>query len=269
MTMNPVLDREGCVIHASDSGGSGIQVLFSHGAGADSAMFGPQREPLIERGYRVVTWDLRGHGASRPASRPIDPVLAVEDLVALVDALGLDRPVLVGQSLGGNLSQAVVRRHPDLARALVVIDSTWNAQRLSLLDRMLLSLATPSLALIPARRLPPLMAAASAETTEAKRYAEAAFASLTKAEFLHSWRTTVGLLDPAPASRTPVPLALIRGARDRTGNIATAMPRWASAEGITEHVIPGAGHLANLDAPDAVNAVLLAFLDGLPADMSR
>ncbi len=42
------------------------------------------------------------------------------------------------------------------------------------------------------------------------------------------------------------------------------MPRWAAAEGIEEHVITGAGHLANLDAPDAVNGVLLAFLEGLP-----
>jgi pimeloyl-ACP methyl ester carboxylesterase len=264
MTLKPVLERKGCVLYASDSGGRGVPVLFSHGAGADSAMFAPQLEPLIERGYRVVTWDLRGHGASRPASRPISPELAVDDLVALVAALELDRPVLVGQSLGGNLSQAVVRRHPGLARALIVIDSTWNAQRLTVLDRALLRLAAPSLALIPASRLPRLMADASAASTAGRAYAEAVFGSLTKGEFLDAWRATVGLLDPDPGSRTPIPLALIRGDRDRTGNIAAAMPRWAAAEGIEEHVITGAGHLANLDAPDAVNGVLLAFLDGLP-----
>jgi len=256
----PVLEREGCELHAWDSGGRGVPVLFSHGAGADSAMFSSQREPLIEHGYRVVTWDLRGHGASRPAARPITPERAIADLVALVEALELDRPVLVGQSLGGNLSQAVVRRHPALARGLVVIDSTWNAQRLTVLDRALLRLAAPSLALVPATRLPKLMAGASAETEAGKSYAEAAFGSLTKAEFLDAWRATVGLLEPEPGYRTPVPLALIRGERDRTGNIATAMPRWAAAEGIDEHVVAGAGHLANVDAPDAVNAILLAFL---------
>ncbi len=269
MALKPVLERDGCVLHAADSGGPGVPVLFSHGAGADSAMFAPQREPLIERGYRVVTWDLRGHGASRPAAPPISPELAVDDLVALVETLGLDRPVLVGQSLGGNLSQAVVRRHPGLARAMVVIDSTWNAQRLTVLDRALLRLAAPSLALIPASRLPRLMADASAETTAGRTYAEAVFGSLSKAEFLDAWRATVGMLDPEPGYRTPVPLALIRGDRDRTGNIASAMPRWAAAEGIGEHVIAGAGHLANLDAPDAVNAVLLTFLDALPRPADR
>jgi pimeloyl-ACP methyl ester carboxylesterase len=145
----------------------------------------------------------------------------------------------------------------------VVIDSAWNAEPLSRIDRALLRLATPALAAIPARRLPGVMAGASAETVEARRYAERVFGSLTKSEFLDAWRTTVGLLDPDPAYRTPVPLLLIRGARDRTGNIATAMPRWAAAEGVAEHVIAGAGHLANLDAPDDVNAVLLRFFGGL------
>ena len=261
MPLGPILERDGCVLHAWDSGGDGTPVLFSHGAGADSAMFVEQRMPLIERGYRVVTWDLRGHGASRPAARPISPERAVADVVALIEVLELDRPVLIGQSLGGNLSQAVVRRHPALARALVVIGSAWNAQPLTLLDRALLRLAAPSLAVIPASRLPRLMAEASAETAAGRSYAEAVFASLTKAEFLDAWRATVGLLDPEPGYRTPVPLALIRGARDRTGNIATAMPRWAAVEGIEEDVIAGAGHIANVDEPDTVNAVLLAFLE--------
>lgn len=260
MSLAPVLERDGCVLHASDSGGSGIPVVLSHGAGADSAMFERQRAALVDAGFRVVLWDLRGHGSSRPTAVPLTPERAIEDLVALVAELGLDRPVLGGQSLGGNLSQAVVRRHPDLGRGLIVIDSAWNAQRLSVVDRALLRLAAPALAAIPARRLPGVMASASAETTDGRRYAERAFGAMTKAEFLDAWRTTVGLLDPDPAYRTPVPLLLIRGERDRTGNIASAMPRWAAAEGVPEHVIATAGHLANLDAPDEVSRVLVDFL---------
>jgi pimeloyl-ACP methyl ester carboxylesterase len=261
--MRPILERDGCELWGDDSGGAGTPVLFSHGAGADAAMFAPQYEALVAAGYRVVTWDLRGHGRSRPAGEPITPERAVADLVALVDHLGLDRPVLAGQSLGGNLAQAVVRHHPRLARGLIVIGSAWNAGQLSALDRVLLRLATPSLAAIPAARLPRFMAEASAETAEGRAYAETAFRSLSKPEFLAAWRTTVGLLDPDPAYRTPVPLLLVRGDRDRTGNIATSMPRWAAAEGVPEHVVAGAGHIANLDAPDEVSEVLLAFLRGL------
>ena len=258
--LQPLLERDGCELWAADSGGAGTPVVFSHGAGADSAMFAPQFDGLVAAGHRVVAWDLRGHGRSRPAAQPITAERAIGDLVALVEHLGLERPVLAGQSLGGNLSQAVVRRHPHLARALVVIDSAWNAGPLSTVDRLLLRLATPSLAAIPAGRLPRIMADASAETTGGRAYAEIAFRSLSKREFLDAWRTTVGLLDPDPAYRTPVPLLLMRGERDRTGTIASSMPRWAAAEGVAERVIPGAGHIANLDAPDQVTAAMLAFL---------
>jgi pimeloyl-ACP methyl ester carboxylesterase len=261
--LRPVLERDGCELWAADSGGPGIPVLFSHGAGADSVMFAPQFESLVAAGFRVIAWDLRGHGRSRPAAHPITPARAADDLLALIEDLGLDRPVLVGQSLGGNLSQAVVRQHPDAARALVVVDSAWNTCPPSLLELKLLRLPPPSLAAIPASRLPRIMADASAETEDGRRYAETAFRSVSKAEFLGAWRATVGFLDPDPAYRTPVPLLLIRGERDRTGNIATAMPRWAEAEGVTEHVIPDAGHIANLDAPAAVTATILDFLGSL------
>lgn len=258
--LSPLLERQECVLRGADSGGDGVPVVFCHGAGADSEMFAPQVAAAVAAGVRTVTWDARGHGASRPAGQPITPKRAIDDLLALLDELGLDRPVLVGQSMGGNLAQAVVRRRPGLARGLVVIGSAWNAQRLTRGERLLLRLATPSLAAIPARRLPAIMADASAETAEGRAYARAVFASLSKREFLDAWRTTVGLLEPGSGARTPVPLLLIRGERDRTGTIATSMPRWAAAEGVDEHVIAGAGHIANLDAPDAVNALLLDFV---------
>ncbi|MGV9770620.1 alpha/beta fold hydrolase [Streptosporangium sp. NPDC003464] len=258
--LNLSLGVDGCDLRYADSGGDGVPVVFSHGAGADHVMFDAQRDHLRALGYRVVTWDLRGHGLSRPASAPFTAERATADLLALVEHLRLDRPVLVGQSLGGNLSQALVRRHPELCRALVVVGSTWNTGPLSAGERLLLKVAAPSLSVIPAGRLPELMAGASAVTPAARADARRAFSQLTKGEFVEVWRATVGFLDPDPGYRTPVPLCLVRGGRDRTGNIATAMPRWAAAEGVEEIVVPGAGHIANQDAPEAVNAAVETFL---------
>lgn len=68
-------------------------------------------------------------------------------------------------------------------------------------------------------------------------------------------------VDPDPSYRTPIPLCLIRGSYDKTGNIATAMSRWADTEGVTEHVVPGAGHLVT---QDAVTAILQSFLATIP-----
>ncbi|WP_336212785.1 alpha/beta fold hydrolase [Nonomuraea sp. LPB2021202275-12-8] len=254
--LNLSLALDGCELRHADSGGDGVPVVFSHGAGADHVMFDAQRDHLTARGYRVITWDLRGHGLSRPAGAPFTAERAIADLRALIGHLRLDRPVLVGQSLGGNLSQALLRRHPELCRALVVIGATRNVASLSAKDRLLLKAAAPALSVVPVR----MLADASAVTAAARADARRAFAQLTKKEFVQVWRATVGFLDPDPGYRTPVPLRLIRGERDRTGDIASAMPAWAGAEGIEEIVIPGAGHIANQDAPDAVNAAIEEFL---------
>ncbi|MEV0752696.1 alpha/beta hydrolase [Streptosporangium sp. NPDC050280] len=260
-----VLSLHGCALRHADSGGDGVPLVFSHGAGADHVMFDAQSEYLRARGYRVVTWDMRGHGRSRPAGAPFTAERAIADLCALVEHLALDRPVLVGQSLGGNLGQAVVRRRPDLARALIVIGSTWNTAPLSWNERLLLKAAAPSLSMISTKRLPGMMANASAVTEKARADARRAFSQLSKEEFVQVWRATVELLDPDPGYRTPVPLCLIRGERDRTGNIASAMPRWARTEGVEEVVIPGAGHIANQDDPRAVNVAIEAFLRRISA----
>ena len=226
-------------------------------------MFDAQVPYLVEHGFRVVTWDLRLHGESRPSSVPVTPDRLVADLLALAAHLDLDRPVLVGQSLGGNLSQAVVRQHPRFARGLAVIDSAWNTAPLSAIERALVRSAAPALRLVPASRLPRFMAEASATTHEGREYAERVFGGIPKSDFVEVWRATVGFLEPDAACRTPVPLLLVRGAEDRTGNIATAMPKRAAAEGVAEVVVPGAGHLANVDAPDAVNTALVEWLRAL------
>lgn len=261
------LQRPGAALRYADSGGDGPPVVLSHGAGMDHRSFDPQVPPLIRAGYRVITWDLRGHGDSLLA-HPVrfTAADALTDLEALLDVLQLEAPVLVGHSLGGGLSQAFVREHPTRTAGLVVLDATWNAGPLTRLESVTLPLAAPLFTLIPAWRMPRLMAKASAVTPAAIAATEKAFAAMPKRRFIDVWRATVSLVDPDPRYRTPVPLGLIRGERDATGNIATAMPRWARAEGVAENVIPGAGHVVTLDAPEATSAALLEVLAGmLPA----
>ncbi|GAB3470055.1 alpha/beta fold hydrolase [Actinophytocola sediminis] len=256
------LARPTAEIAFATTAADGPAVVFIHGAGLDHTMFDTQVDALADSGYRVLTWDLRGHGESTltPGTRFTAPD-ALADLAALLDECRVDQVALVGHSLGGNLAQAFVRAHPGRATGLIVLDSTWNTGPLSRFERSALRLAAPALALIPRRVLPGLMARASAVSPPAIARTEATFARMPKRAFLDVWRATVSFIDPDPGYRTPVPLALVRGAQDRTGNIATAMPRWATAEGITEHVIPNAGHLLTWDAPTATAHTLRHLLD--------
>lgn len=243
-------------MHRTDLGPvDGTAVVFSHGAGADGEMFAAQARALAGAGYRAITYDLRGHGGSPGV---FSAAAALDDLASIVAEL--DRPALVGQSLGGNLSQAFVKAHPSLVRGLVVIGSAHNAGPLSALDRFFLRLAGPSLSLIPAARLGSVMANASAATPAGRDYALRVFSAMPKKSFVDVFAATTSFLDPDVAYRTPVPLLLMRGDSDSTGNIATGMPRWAEIEGVDEVVVPGAGHIANVDAPSLVSAALLEFL---------
>ncbi|WP_022887612.1 alpha/beta fold hydrolase [Glaciibacter superstes] len=260
VNLTETLDRPGCALHYADLGGDGPALLLSHGAGADHHMFDHQAHHLTSRGHRVVVWDMRGHGVSRPNSSGFTAQGAVDDVLALIQQLELDRPILAGHSLGGNLSQNLVRRSPDDFRGLIVMDSTWNTGPLTRVERLLLSIAAPSLSLIPARSLPRIMARASAVTSGAQEDAVRAFSQMSKQEFIAVWRATTEFVAPDSSYTTPVPLCLIRGEKDSTGNIATAMPQWAEFEGVGEHVVPGAGHLVTQDAPHAVSAILESFL---------
>ncbi|MFB9310513.1 pimeloyl-ACP methyl ester carboxylesterase [Agromyces hippuratus] len=265
LNLDRTLERPGATLRFALLDGDRRTVVLVHGAGMDHSMFTAQALALHRAGHQVVAYDQRGHGGSR-----LDPGIrftgaaALDDLAALLDHLGLDRPALVGHSLGGNVAQALVRRDPSRAGALVVADSTWNTGPLSRGERTALRLAAPALSLIPASRLPGMLARASAATPDAVATTEAMFARMPKRSFLDVWRATVAFVDPDPDYRVPVPLGLVRGELDRTGNIATAMPEWAQVEGIDEHLIAGAGHVVTLDAPEATTTALLDLLASVP-----
>lgn len=105
-----------------------------------------------------------------------------------------------------------------------------------------------------------MLATASATTDEAVERIRAVFEAMPKRTFLDVWGATSSLVNPDPAYRTPVPLALIRGADDRTGNIATAMDAWARRENAPAWVIPDAGHVVMWDAPGRTTAAVLAAI---------
>lgn len=258
--LNSSLSRPGCVLAYRDTPGERLPVVFLHGAGADHVMFAAQAAALERAGHRVIVWDLRSHGQSRPNTAPLTADLLVDDLEALTSALGLERPALVGHSLGGNIAQAVVRRSGSSYAGLAVLDSAWNTGPLSWVERRLLALAAPGLALIPAGKLAGVMADASAVSLAARTDLRRAFTAVPKRDFLDIWRATTAFVDPDPGYRAPIPLCLVRGEQDTTGNIAAAMPAWAAHEGVSEHVVPNAGHVVTQDAPAAVTEILRSFL---------
>ena len=104
--------------------GSGPVILLSHGYSATSQMWRGQVEALA-KDHTLVTWDMRGHGQS---DYPEDQDLyteehTVEDIAAILDAVGAKKAIVGGLSLGGYMSLAFNATYPERVRSLLIIDT--------------------------------------------------------------------------------------------------------------------------------------------------
>ncbi|MDX3194840.1 alpha/beta fold hydrolase [Streptomyces sp. MN03-5084-2B] len=102
---------------------TGRPVLLVHGHPFDRSMWRPQAERLGRSGYRVVTPDLRGYGASPTRDTKTGLDVFAQDLVGLAGHLGLDRFVLGGLSMGGQIVMQLANDHPGRIEALLLADT--------------------------------------------------------------------------------------------------------------------------------------------------
>jgi pimeloyl-ACP methyl ester carboxylesterase len=256
-----ILQRKGCPLYYWLTGQENHPlVVFTHGALVDHRTFEPQI-PVMAQRYRVLTWDVRGHGQSQPMGVPFTVREAVEDLVALLDVVGYQQAILVGQSMGGNIAQEMVFLHPQRVVALVDIDSTCNTLKLSSVERAMLWLAKPLFHLYPHELLKKQSAQQSTVKPEVRQYLYEAMSQLSKDNFITIMMGTSLCLHYEPNYTITQPLLLIRGEYEQLGNIKTAMPRWAARDSQSQYVVvPDAGHCSNQDNPQFVNTLLLDFL---------
>ena len=99
--------------------GSGRPLILLHGGLGSGEMFGPVLPALAER-HQVIAVDLQGHGRTADIDRPLDIRLMADDIAALIDHLGLVKPDIVGDSLGGGVALHTAAKYPAKVGRLVV-----------------------------------------------------------------------------------------------------------------------------------------------------
>ncbi len=99
--------------------GSGRPLVLLHGGLGSGEMFGPALPTLAEQ-HQVIVVDLQGHGRTADIDRPLDVRLMADDIAALIRLLGLERPDIVGYSLGGGVALFTALKYPELVGRLVV-----------------------------------------------------------------------------------------------------------------------------------------------------
>jgi pimeloyl-ACP methyl ester carboxylesterase len=248
----PKLDRDGVQIHY-EVHGKGPALLLTHGFSATGEMWRGQLEALTPD-FTVITWDMRGHGRSDyPADQgAYSEEATVADMAALLDAAGAQSAVIGGLSLGGYMSLAFHRAHPERTRALLIVDTGpgykndqaregWNANAVKRAERY------------EAEGLGDLSRASAevraASHRDASGLARAARGMLTQRD--------ARVIESLP--QIAVPAIVIVGEND-TPFLAASDYMAAKIPGAKKAVIPGAGHAANIDNPQAFNAALTGFL---------
>jgi 3-oxoadipate enol-lactonase len=254
-----IITTNGCNIHFWTGGKLAAPlVVFTHGATIDHHEWDATL-PLLNENFRLLAWDVRGHGLSRPARFVLQD--AVNDLLAILDKLAVQQAIFVGHSMGGNLHQELVFQHPERVTAMVFLDCTWNFQKLTAVESISLKLAGPIFKIYPYKTLVDQSLAATATSKASQEFLRQAMGSLSKDEFVQIMLATSACLHYEPNYKISKPLLLMVGDNDKTGNIRKAMPLWAQQEPDCQLVvIPHARHAANLDNPDFFHKTLSAFL---------
>jgi len=267
--VSEVVASDGVRLYA-EAHGEGPPLVFSCALATTHENFRPQVEPLVAAGWRVVLWDFRGHGRSGAPADPggyrLDQV--VDDLARVLDFAAPGEPaVLGGLSFGGLVSLHFALAYPGRVRALLLIDSgpgfknpgaaaRWQAQ----VERTAEILAERGMGALTSGRAAATTVGRDPELPAAKAAARAIEAQdpLAVGEF---GRRVTGPVPPVvdELDRIEVPALVLVGEEDRP-YLRAAEVMAAKLPKAQHVVIPGAGHIVNLEAESAFNAALLSFL---------
>jgi 3-oxoadipate enol-lactonase len=258
---------------AFDDNGNGLPVVFVHAFPLSRAMWSPQVEALAGR-WRPLTVDLRGHGESDAPLWRYTLDQFADDLRGLFDHLSLPSAVLVGLSMGGYTLFAFYRKYPERVKALVLADTRAQA------DTEEARANRFQLAQVAYRQGPAAVADAMMPKLFTSTTLQGNPALVQRVRRIIELNQVSGIAGDLMAmaerpdsrellGRIHVPTLVVVGEQDTATPAADAEVIASGIRNSRLAVIPGAGHLANLEAPDAFNQALTGFLETLGGGNQR
>lgn len=240
-------------------------VVFSHSVMTTHAMWRPQVDLLAAAGYRVVAYDARGHGDSVVSAAPYRMRGLADDVIGLLDAMGIERAHFVGLSLGGMIAFDLAARYPRRLASIVICDARadspesfahpWDARIELAREQGMRSLASPTIA---------RWFGAGFRESEAARTIHRMICDTPVEGFIATARALQDFDFRDALVAVSLPATLICGAND--GPLPAEMTSLSrNIPGAVLEIIPDAGHLPNVEKPAEFNAALMRHFARLAA----
>ena len=239
-------------------------VVFLHGIGGAARGWAPQLASFAAAGWRPVALDLPGYGA-RPPVTALDFEELAADLEAAVAERALDRPALVGHSMGGMIVQTALRRRPDGYRAAVLCctspafgDPTGEFQKKFVADRLAPLDAGTTMAALAASSVDRIVG--PSPDPAGRALAIEIMAATSESTYRAAVHCLVTFDERASLPSIRVPVLCLAGEYDPNAPAAMMQRMAAKIPGARYVCLAGVGHLPNLEAPQAFDAAVLEFL---------
>jgi 3-oxoadipate enol-lactonase len=243
--------------------GTGDAVALIHGFTLDTRMWDDQFAPFAER-YRVVRYDARGFGQSAVPGEA--PYTHADDLAALLGHLNIPSAAIIGLSMGGGIAINFALAYPAMTSALIAVDSTlgghrWSDEWNERFGHLRHTARTDGVAAAKAEWLAdPLFAPANERPDVAARLRQMV-TDYSGWSWMH--RDPHRTQEPPAAERLTqiaMPTLVLLGEWDVPDFHAAAETITRQIPGARKVILPGVGHMANMEAPEPFNAAVLGFL---------
>lgn len=240
--------------------GEGLPIIFTHGASWNHYQWKQQIEYFKHR-YKVITWDVRGHGYSSLPTGPVNSEDFSADLVALMNHLNLENTILCGLSMGGHISLQTAIRYPDKVKGLILI-GTPCSNTFNLYEKIFVPINRFSSRWISMKTSGKLQAKMlSKYNPDNYNYIVEAFSMISHENWDRVWPAVTRMESKNDLHKVKCPTLLLIGDHDTMTNYQQPYIQ-KHIEGSELKVIANAHHGTNLDNPEAVNQEISQFIAG-------
>ncbi|MGI5084916.1 alpha/beta fold hydrolase [Treponema putidum] len=218
--------------------------------------------------YNVLIWDAPGHGNSKPFELKFSMEDKARYLHGILETENIIRPILIGQSMGGYVSQMFMELYPGETRGFISIDScSLKRETVTWFDIRILRHVEPIYRMYKWDKLIKAGSNGCAESEYGRTLMKEMMMTFDKDWYCkvagHGFKILADALDSKRRYDIDCPAILLCGTKDKAGSAKRHDKKWTKLTGLPLIWIEGAGHNSNTDKPEEVNQIIENFVDGL------